>query len=120
MPSNPLSVYEDLRAAYLRYFDTAFWLRDPRLMSERLELLNQHGLLFSDPLLEPVIPYDATVPLSDVCAEVGVSAETGEIVGRALFGSFVQEGAPILLRSHQADTMRTASPPAQRMAATSS
>ena len=35
MPANPLSVHDDLRDAYLRYFDTAFWLRDPRLMAER-------------------------------------------------------------------------------------
>ena len=26
MPANPLSAHDDLRAAYLRYFDTAFWL----------------------------------------------------------------------------------------------
>ena len=110
MPTNPLSIYTDLRAAYLRYFDTAYWLRDSRLMAERGELLNQRGLLFIDPLLEPVIPYDATVPLSEVCAKVGVSAEAAEIVGRALFGSFVHKDAPVLLRSHQADTIRNSLP----------
>ena len=71
MPVNPISVHEDLRAAYLRYFDTAYWLRDSRLMAERRALLNQRGLLFTDPLLEPVLPYDATVPLSEVCERVG-------------------------------------------------
>ena len=110
MSTNPLSVYTDLHAAYLRYFDTAYWLRDSRLMAERRALLNQRGLLFTDPLLEPVIPYDATVPLSEVCAEVGVPAEAGEIVGRALFGSFVHQDAPVLLRSHQADTIRNSLP----------
>jgi len=106
MPANPVSAYEELRAAYLRYFDTAFWLRDARLMAERRALLEQPGLLFTDPLLEPVIPYDATIPLSEVCAKVGVAAETAEIVGRALFGAFSAEDSPVLLRTHQAETVR--------------
>ena len=62
MPANPLSAHDDLRAAYLRYFDTAFWLRDPRLMAERRRLLEDSSLLFTDPLLEPVLSYDTTVP----------------------------------------------------------
>lgn len=107
MPSNPLSVYDDLRSAYLRYFDTAFWLRDSRLMAERRALLEQPGYLFTDPLLEPVLPYDATVSLTDVCAEVGVSVQTAQTVGEALFGSFTKPGTPILLRDHQAEAVRS-------------
>lgn len=83
MPANPISVSEDLREAYLRYIDTAFWLRDPRLIAERRRLLEQDGRLFTDPLLEPVVPHDAEVSLLDVCREVGISSETGDIVGRA-------------------------------------
>ena len=112
MTTSPIAAYEALRAAYQRYFDTAFWLRDPRLMRERRTLLENSGLLFTDPLLEPVIPYDATVPLADVCTpeSTGVSTETGEIVGRALFGSFVAPGAPVMLRSHQAESIRCGLP----------
>jgi DEAD/DEAH box helicase domain-containing protein len=106
VPANPISVHDELRAAYLRYFDTAFWLRDPRLMAERRRLLEQPGLLFTDPLLEPVLPYDATVPLDEVCKQAGISARTGEIVGRALFGTFTPPGSPVLLRTHQADAVR--------------
>ena len=106
MPANPISVHEELRAAYLRYFDTAFWLRDPRLMAERRRLLEESGLLFTDPLLEPVLPYDATVPLAEVCEQAGISPRTGEIVGRALFGAFTPPGSPVLLRAHQAEAVR--------------
>ncbi|MEQ7125316.1 DEAD/DEAH box helicase [Actinopolymorpha sp. B11F2] len=106
MPANPFSVYDDIRASYLRYFDTAFWLRDPRLMAERRRRLDHDGRLFTDPLLEPVVPYDADVPLREVCREAGISEETAETVGRALFGSFVAEGSPVLLRQHQADAIR--------------
>ena len=106
MPVNPISVHEELRAAYLRYFDTAFWLRDPRLMAERRRLLEESSLLFTDPLLEPVLPYDATEPLGEVCKQASISATTGEIVGRALFGAFTPPGSPVLLRTHQAETVR--------------
>jgi DEAD/DEAH box helicase domain-containing protein len=105
VPANPLSVQDGLRAAYLRYFDTAFWLRDPRLMAERRRLLDDSSLLFTDPLLEPVLPYDATVPLAEVCEQAGISPQTGEIAGRALFGAFTASGSPVLLRTHQADAV---------------
>ena len=82
MISTPISVYDELRSVYLRYFDTAHWLRDPRLMAERRRLLEQPGFLFTDPLLEPVLPYDATIPLADVCSEAGVSARAAELVGK--------------------------------------
>lgn len=94
MPANPLSAHHDLRDAYLRYFDTAFWLRDPRLMAERRRLLEDSGLLFTDPLIEPVLPYDATVPLAATCEQAGISSQTGEIVGRALFGAFTPPASP--------------------------
>lgn len=106
MPANPLSVHDDLRDAYLRYFDTAFWLRDERLMAERRQLLRESSLLFTDPLLEPVLPYDATVPLAEVCEQVGISREIAEVVGRALFGAFTRPGSPVLLRDHQAEAVR--------------
>src|SRR5580692_8450115 len=105
VPANPLSAHDDLRDAYLRYFDTAFWLRDERLMAERRRLLEDSGLLFTDPLLEPVLPYDATVPLTGVCEQAGISPQTGEIVGRALFGAFTDPGSPVLLRDHQAQAV---------------
>src|SRR4051812_34485224 len=102
----PTSVYEDIRAAYLRYVDTAYWLRDPALMEERRRVLLDGNALFTDVLLEPVLPYDAHVPLSEAARDSGLKAETVEIVGRALFGRFVSDGEPILLRDHQADALR--------------
>lgn len=105
MPANPVSVHDELRDAYLRYFDTAFWLRDQRLMAERRRLLEASGLLFTDPLIEPVLPYDATVPLAEVCQQAGISDQTGETVGRALFGAFTAPGCPVLLRAHQAEAV---------------
>lgn len=103
--TTPLTLRADLREAYLKYFDTAFWLRDPSLLAERRRLLESPGTLLSECLLEPVLPYDASVPLLDVTQAMGISDETAEVVGRALFGSFTRPGEPIRLRSHQADAV---------------
>ena len=106
MTASPISLNDSVRDAYLRYFDTAFWLRDEGLMAERRTLLERAGRLFADPLLEPVIPYDATVPLLDVTREAGISDTAAEIVGEALFGAFTPTGSPVMLRWHQAESVR--------------
>lgn len=103
----PTELSGALREAYLRYVDTAYWLRDPRLMAERTALLDSSdSMLFSELLLEPVLPYDATVSLSAVAASVLADPGPAEQVGRALFGRFGPEGAPIMLRDHQAAALR--------------
>ena len=102
----PLSVYDEIRDAYLRYVDTAYWLRDEGLMAERRLLLERENALFTDVLLEPVVPYDATVLLDDVVREVGLSPAAAEIVGTALFGSFTRNGESVKLREHQAVSLR--------------
>src|SRR4051794_37646861 len=104
--TTPLTLRRDLRDAYLRYFDTAFWLRDEGLLAERRRLLEASGALVSECLLEPVLPYDADVPLLDVTRGVGVSDEPAGLVGDALFGSFTATGQGVHLRSHQADSVR--------------
>lgn len=112
--TNPMRVSAELREAYLRYFDTAFWLRDSRLMTERTQLLDAGGLLFADPLLEPVVPYEATQNLSDVCAEAGVSSYAAGLAGSALLGGFAAAGEPLQLRDHQADVIRQSLPAGAR------
>ena len=106
MTASPSGVHNAVRSTYLRYFDTAFWLRDERLMAERRLLLERPGRLFADPLLEPVIPYDASVPMLEVTRETGISDLAAEIVGQALFGAFTPPGQPVRLRAHQAEAIR--------------
>lgn len=105
MTTTPLTLRDDLTKAYLRYIDTAYWLRDDRLRRERRELLSREGALASECLLEPVLPYPATEPLLDATRRMGISDDAAEIVGRALFGDFVPEGEPIRLRAHQAEAV---------------
>jgi DEAD/DEAH box helicase domain-containing protein len=105
MHTNPLKVYNELSEAYLRYVDTEFWLRDQSIMAERRRLLEERGHLFTDVLLEPVVPYESTIKLSDAVAEAGLSKEVTERVGKALYGSFTPPGAPYMIRNHQADAL---------------
>lgn len=105
MATNPLSVYSEITRAYLRYVDTAYWLRDERLMAERRALLERDGFIFTDILLEPVLPYDATVDLAGACASVGLDPQVAEWIGASLFGAFTPEGQPFMLREHQADAL---------------
>ena len=105
MKTTPLSLRDDLTTAYLRYIDTAYWLRDPRLLAERRRLLEQEGSLASECLLEPVLPYPATEDLLRTTRAVGVSDAASRIVGDALFGGFTAEGDPIRLRVHQAESV---------------
>lgn len=109
---SPTDIYAELRSAYLRYVDTAYWLRSNELMEERRALLTESNLLFTEPLLEPALPYEATVPLSEVTADLGLSTRVGEIVGAALFGRYTSEGSPVLVRPHQADALRATFRPA--------
>lgn len=105
MPRTPATVYQAIRDAYLRYVDTAYWLRDPALMAERRRLLEQRHAVFTDVLLEPVLPYDAEIKLTDTAAQAGLSLKTTELVGHALFGRYTAAGQPIRLRYHQAEAL---------------
>lgn len=104
--ATPVSLRRDLVDAFIRYFDTAFWLRDKALRDERRSLLLEGGLVFTDPLIEPVVPYDSTVRLDDVAAELPFRHEAVAAVGEALLGKFTRPGCPIMLREHQAEAVR--------------
>lgn len=106
MPTTPLSLREDLAAAYLRYIDTAYWLRDERLMRERRRVLQDGGDLVGPSLLEPVLPYPTTDDLLETTRSAGISDETASAVGDGLFGTFVRPGERIHLRRHQAESVR--------------
>lgn len=99
----PIGLYADLKEAYLRYVDTAFWLRDPRLMAERRLLLEQEEFIFTDVLLEPVLQYDADVRAADLLATLGLGSGAARAV-EALFRAYAVDGE-IRLRAHQAEAL---------------
>jgi DEAD/DEAH box helicase domain-containing protein len=120
---SPLHVYQEIKGAYLKYIDTAFWLRDPALLEERRALLDRNESIFTDVLLEPVLPYDSVEPLRDVFQEVGLTAESADLLGEALFRHMPGQGDLVRLRQHQAralrDTFKTGDAPGRNPIITS-
>lgn len=102
--TNPVQMAKDFRSTFLRYVDTAYWLDHPGLMHERRELLEKPGVLISDVLLEPVLPYPNTENFLELCDEIGVSRNIGEMVAGAIFPSVPAKN--LKLRHHQAESIR--------------
>ncbi|MFE4503894.1 DEAD/DEAH box helicase [Rhodococcus sp. NPDC056743] len=99
----PSTLAQGLRDAYLRYFDTAFWLNDESIMAERRALLEKPGALVGKVMIEPVVPYANTTPISTVAAQSGIPASIANRVASALFpGVDVSE---LSLREHQAQSV---------------
>ena len=81
-----MRIQEAIRDGYLRYFETAFWLRDEKLMAERRRLLERDGLMFRDPLVEPLPSYPSGRTISGVCADAGLESAIADGLGAMLFG----------------------------------
>lgn len=100
----PHRVVSEIQETLLSYIDTAYWLADDGVVAERRELLSRPGILFQEPLIEPVLPYPGTVPGLDTCLEVGLTRDEGLLLLRSVFGDI--GGPDMLLREHQADALR--------------
>ena len=98
MQASPIRVYREIRDAYLRYYDTAFWLRDSGIRAERRALLERPGVVFADPLLEAVLPYDSGPSLRETGAKSGLSEQIIEQLAQMLF----RKDGSFKLREHQA------------------
>lgn len=104
---NPISVANNLRDAFSRYFSTNYRLRSAGLAADRDALLAAPGQVFKEPLVEPVIPYPTTHNLVQVATAAGYSESVARIVGDAFFRQFVKPGDDIGVRSHQATSILT-------------
>ncbi|WP_396910632.1 DEAD/DEAH box helicase [Mycolicibacterium sp.] len=96
----PVSLADGLRDAFLRYYDTAFWLNDESIMAERRALLEKPGALVGQIMLEPVIPYANTDRLIDVAAKAGIAERVVRNVASAVFPNVGPD--ELRLREHQA------------------
>ncbi|MDY6869032.1 MAG: DEAD/DEAH box helicase [Actinomycetota bacterium] len=99
----PLSLAEGLRDAYLRYFDTAFWLSDESMMAERRSLLEKRGALIGQVMIEPVVPYANTAKLREIAEQARVLPAIADRVGAALFPGV--DPKQLALREHQAEAV---------------
>ena len=102
--SQPRDVYQQLAEAYLRYYDTAFWVRTPQVRAERRALLGAEGVITREPLLEPVLPYPSAEALAEVADRAGLSREVADRLAAMLFPGLAS-GADFRLREHQARSL---------------
>ena len=99
----PDEVLRLIKDGYKRYYNTAFWLKDPGLQVERDQLLERPGVMDQTPYLEAVPQYAATVPIADCGEEAGLARDLAQTLGTVVFGDGIDK-----LRVHQADALRTA------------
>ena len=99
---DPARLQAAIQDGYLRYFDTAFWLRDDGLMAERRTLLQQDRRVFQDPLIEPVPTYPPGPTILEVCESVGLDHPVADRLAAMLFNSHSR----FELWSHQARSLR--------------
>jgi DEAD/DEAH box helicase domain-containing protein len=112
--TDPIQTFDELRNAYLRYFDSPFDLRFEELVQARRQLLNRDGVLFREPLIEPQPPY---VGSGFDIHSGGANILTGhpdwnrsaidDLADFAELGFFQpRNGVPLELYAHQLDMMR--------------
>lgn len=104
---NPFSVYRNIQDGFIRYFNTAFWLRDDVLIRERDNLLRRPGVVFNDVYLEAQTGYEEGSSIVDVLASKGFSHEIADQLGRMLFDS----DGMFRLYSHQAAALHVSLSP---------
>ena len=102
----PVQIADDLQAAFLRYIDTAYALRNPDLVAERRALLLKgQGNLFAPLMIEPVLPYDGVIGLEAAAIAARVDRQDLTDVVRAVFG-LPDEAGEVRLRKHQAAALK--------------
>jgi DEAD/DEAH box helicase domain-containing protein len=104
---DPLTLFQEIRRAYLRYLDSPIRLRYPALMDERRRLLDRDGRLYREPLFEPLVPYRSSgLTVQQACEGLGLEADVGDFISRGLFGRVQGTGAPPKLMEHQFEAWR--------------
>lgn len=100
---DPIGAYEKLQTGIKRYITSAFGTNSPSFEKERAALLNQDGVLFQVPYLEPMPSYKAGKRLSDLTEHElpGLTSDGQaafkEIVGAGLFSG----GYPLYLHQQR-------------------
>jgi len=97
----PLEVFEHIKETYLKYLDSAFWLRDPELLAERAELVSESGVLAAEPILEVTLPYQTSKSIAEVCSEIGLDSNIAADLAMAIFS----KPPEFKLRTHQAESL---------------
>lgn len=85
--TDPFEISDQLRESYIRYIETVFKFnsssleQEPVLERERRELLEKEGMIYQEPLFEPILrPKSSEKTLSQVCADLGISKDVSDFL----------------------------------------
>lgn len=104
MTLSPFDLHEAIRDDLLAYVETAFKTRYAVLNEERRQLLIQQRSLAQTLYLEPMVGYEASVPLEDALEQAGVPAEQRPVVLNFLRAGLISGDR--LLYAHQAEMLK--------------
>ena len=112
--SDPIRTFDNLKSAYLRYFDSPFDLRFEEVVRARAQMLDRDGVLYREPLVEPQPPYAGSGEDVRAAAESVLAGRAGwpggvihDVAAFAEAGLFLPRGGtPLELYTHQVDMLR--------------
>ncbi len=85
--TDPFDISNKLRESYIRYIETAFKFNSPSLEQkpvleqERRALLQKEGMIYQEPLFEPILPPNSSEKtLFQVCSNLGISKDIAEFL----------------------------------------
>lgn len=86
MLNDPYRIFNELRDSYLRYYESAFDLRDDLLAKERRALLKREGIVYREPYVELVPRYRSSgKTVAAGATALGLSADVSSFIGLGLF-----------------------------------
>jgi DEAD/DEAH box helicase domain-containing protein len=103
MQKTPLQIHQNILDTYKKYFDSAFWLRNPELMKEREKLISQENVLASTPIIEALFPYETSKTIKEVCKTIGVNDSIAKKIALSLF----DKDENFQLRTHQVEALES-------------
>lgn len=96
-----ISIFQELREQYIRYYETPFSVRDAGVQAERGALLRQDAVISREPFVEPIPPYKNVLhDLAESSARAGADADL------AAFASCGLIDPRFKLRVHQERALR--------------
>ncbi len=107
----PFDAIESAKDEFLRYYDTAYRLKDPGVMTERARLLRRTGVVFGEPFIElqPQFPlagdHEGVLrPASESVAQAGAPDFLAELIHDVILQGVPE---PRRLYAHQEDALRS-------------
>lgn len=98
-----ITIHDELKSQYLRYYDTPFAVRDEAVMQERRNLLLEDAAISREPWLEPIAPYaQRDEPFAQSCALAGAHPDLASFAAPGLLPVDAR------LRTHQFEALQAA------------